>query len=188
MITVVLLRRFDHRRHGSLGAGKPPIRTVGVNLVAREFRVRQFADDQNRAAATVHFFGVPVGLIQGEDEDPLEHLDHVVVGVIVVVQEHDPVERNHLVPFYDFRFGRDRRLRHDAPATAGMTSIRYCAPPDNSISYTRIRPCRSRSTWIITPPRRWILVCSKPCCPISGPNSAMRPAAATASDGKRKAP
>ena len=48
-----------------------------------------------------------VGLIQGEDENPLEHLDYVVVGVIVVVQQHDPVERNQLVPFYDIRFGRD---------------------------------------------------------------------------------
>ena len=70
-----------------------------MNLIAREFGVRQFTNDQNRAAAAVHLFGVPIGLIQGEDENPLEHLDYVVVGVIVVVQQHDPVERNHLVPF-----------------------------------------------------------------------------------------
>ena len=83
-----------------------------MNLIAREFRLRQFAGDQNCAAAPVHLFGMPVGLIQGEDENPLEHLDYVVVGVIVVVQEHDPVERNQLIPFYHFRFGRDRRLSH----------------------------------------------------------------------------
>ena len=83
-----------------------------MNLIAREFRVRQFTNNQNRAAAPVHLLGVMVGLIQGEDEDPLEHLDYVVVGVIVVVQEHDPVERNQLIPFYHFRFGRDRRLSH----------------------------------------------------------------------------
>ena len=102
-----LLRRFDDRRHGSPGPGKPPIGTVGMNLIAREFRVRQFTYDQDRTAAAIHLFGVMVGLIQGEDENPLEHLDYVVVGVIVVVQQHDPVERNQLVPFYDIRFGRD---------------------------------------------------------------------------------
>ena len=70
-----------------------------MNLIARVFRLRQLAGDQNRAAAPVHFLGVPVGLIQGEDENPLEHLDYVVVGMIVVVQEHDPVERDQLIPF-----------------------------------------------------------------------------------------
>ena len=60
-----------------------------MDLVAREFGLRKFAGDQHRPAAPVHLFGVPVRLVQAENEDPLEHLNHIVVGVIVVVQQHD---------------------------------------------------------------------------------------------------
>ena len=63
-----------------------------------------------------HLFGVPVCLVQREDENLLQHLDHIIVGVIVVVQEHDPVEGNRAFPFYDFRLGGSRggyqRLRY----------------------------------------------------------------------------
>ena len=56
----------------------------------------------------------------GEDEDLLQHLDHVIVGVIVVVQEDYLVERDQLVPFHDFRFGSRSRASPCAPGPSGI--------------------------------------------------------------------
>ena len=53
-----------------------------------------------------------IGLIESEDEDLLQHLDHIVVSVVVIVQQDDAVQRNQFLPFQDFRIGRGGRLSH----------------------------------------------------------------------------
>lgn len=112
---------LDHGRHGTLGAFQSPIRTVGVDLVAREFRLSQFTGNKNRAPAPVHLFGVPVGLLQGENKDFLEHFDNVVVSVIVIVQQNYPIKGDQLFPFQDFRFRSDRGLRHSLPPVSAIS-------------------------------------------------------------------
>lgn len=84
---------LDHRRHRTLGTRKPPIRAITLDLVAREFGLGQFAGDQDRSACRVDLLRVPQRLLRREYENLLEHFDHVIVCVIVVVQKHHAVER-----------------------------------------------------------------------------------------------
>lgn len=84
-----------------------------MDLIAGVFGLAEFAGDEDGAAGAVYFFGVPVGLVEGENEDLLQHFDDVIVGVIVVIEEDDPVQRDELFPFEDFGFWRQRRVRHD---------------------------------------------------------------------------
>ena len=83
-----------------------------MDLVPGELRLRQLARNQHRPPTPVHLLGMPVRLVEREDQDLLQHLDHVVVGVVVVVQQHYPVERNQALLLDDFSFGRNRGLRH----------------------------------------------------------------------------
>jgi len=64
-----------------------------MDLIPRKFRFWQFAGDEDSSSARIHLFGVPIGLIERKDEDLLKHLDHVVVGVVVIVEQHDAIER-----------------------------------------------------------------------------------------------
>jgi cysteine desulfurase len=83
-----------------------------VDLVAGEFGFGKLARDQHGAAAAIYFFGVAVGLLQAEDEDLLQHLDYVVVSVIVIVQQHHAVHRHELFVLYNVGRGRNGRFRH----------------------------------------------------------------------------
>ncbi len=104
-----------------------------MHLVARVLGLAELALDQHRAPATVHFFGMTVGQVEGEDEDLLQHLDHVIVGVIVVIQKDYLIQRDQLIPLQNRRIGSGGRLRH-ARVT---TSIRH--PPCYNQQVTFVR-------------------------------------------------
>src|ERR1035437_548943 len=126
--------RFDDGAHGTFGTRQAPVRSVGVDLVASEFGLAQFAGNEHGASGAVHLFGVPVGLVEREDEDFLQHFDHVVIRVIVVVQKNDAIQRDQVLPLQDFNVGGQRRFRHDNGRGAALISMRYCAPRDNNMA------------------------------------------------------
>jgi hypothetical protein len=55
-------------------------------LIARKFGFTKLARYQSRSTARVYLFGMPVGLIERENEDFLQHFDYIVVGVVIVVE------------------------------------------------------------------------------------------------------
>src|ERR1051326_7733069 len=83
-----------------------------MNLVAREFRLRQLTSDQHGAPAGINFLRMPIGLIERKDKNLLQHFDHVVIGVVVVIEQYDAIERSDFRAIDDFRFGRDRGFCH----------------------------------------------------------------------------
>src|SRR5579863_2548751 len=84
---------FDHGRHRPFGSFEAPVPAVAVDLIPGKFGLRKFTGDENRAAHGIHLLCVMQSLLGGEDEDLLQHFDHVVVGVIVVVDQDYVVER-----------------------------------------------------------------------------------------------
>ena len=92
-----------------------------MDLIAGELGFPQFASDQHGAPAPVHFFSVPVSLLQSENKDLLEHFNDVVVGVVIVVQKNHPIKGDQLFPFQDFRFRSDGRLRHSLPPVSAIS-------------------------------------------------------------------
>src|ERR1039457_4415944 len=78
---------LDNGAHGAFGTGQAPVGAIGAGLVAGEFGLAQLAGDEHGASGAIHFLGVAVGLVEGEDEDFLEHFDDVIIGMIVVIEE-----------------------------------------------------------------------------------------------------
>ena len=64
-----------------------------MDLVAREFGMRTLASDHDGAAFGVDLDGVLIGGFDGQEKQGAQHFDDVVIGVIVVVQQDDVVER-----------------------------------------------------------------------------------------------
>src|ERR1035438_9840392 len=84
---------LDNRRHRSFGPRKPPVAAITGHLITGELSLGQLAGDQYGPAHRVNFLRVTEGLFRGKNEDLLQHFNHVIVGVIVVVEQHHPIER-----------------------------------------------------------------------------------------------
>jgi len=69
-------------------------------------------EDDEAEALLAHFLGVAVCLLGRENENRLQHFNPVIVGVVVVIQQDDAVEGNHLFPLEDFGIGRNRWFGH----------------------------------------------------------------------------
>src|SRR5579872_2916952 len=83
-----------------------------MNLIAAEFGLVELAGHDDGAAGGVNLHGVLEGVGFREGEKLLEHLDHVLVGVLVVVEQHDVVEWRELVFFFLARTRSGRYARH----------------------------------------------------------------------------
>src|ERR1039458_2744220 len=105
--------RLDNGAHGAFGTRQGPGGSIGVDLVAGEFGLAKLAGDERGASGAVLLLGVAVGLVEGEDEDFLQHFDDVIIGVIVVIEEDDAVQRDQAIALEDFSFRGQRRVRHD---------------------------------------------------------------------------
>ena len=77
-----------------------------MNLVAAELGLGAFAGDDDGAACGIYFDGVAEGGLDREAEDLDEHLDHVVVGVLVIVEQHDVEKRGELFALLGAGFGQ----------------------------------------------------------------------------------
>src|ERR1039457_643962 len=104
--------RRDEGRHGACATRQTRVGAVRVDLIARELGLRALARDDHRAPAAVHLFGMPEGFLQREDEEHLQHLDNVVVAVIVIVEQDDVVQGKERFPFGDSGLRSNRGFRH----------------------------------------------------------------------------
>ena len=63
-----------------------------MDLVARVFGLRALARDDNRAPGGIHLHSVLIGGFERQEEQRSQHLDDVIVGVLVVIEQYDVVE------------------------------------------------------------------------------------------------
>ena len=75
------------------------IGTVSVDLIPRKFGLRQFAGDHNRSARPVNFDGVLKSPFLRVKEQLLQHLDDIVVGVLIIVEQDHMKQRPMLFLF-----------------------------------------------------------------------------------------
>ena len=57
-----------------------------MDLIAREFGVRTLTSDYDGAASGVHLDGVLISGFEGQEEERSQHFNHVVVGVVVIIE------------------------------------------------------------------------------------------------------
>jgi len=86
-----------HRFHRTHGLGHARIGTITVDLIARELGLRTFTRDHDRTALSIHLYGMLVSGFDRQKEQRPQHLHHVIVGVLVVIEEDDVVERGEAV-------------------------------------------------------------------------------------------
>ena len=104
-----LRTRFHNRRHRPLGFRHAPVGAEGMDLIPAKFRLRQLARENHGPARGVYLDRVIPCVRLGANKQFLEHLDHVFVGVLIVVQQNEVVEwRKPVVGLLlDFRSCRD---------------------------------------------------------------------------------
>ena len=134
---------FDKRGDRTAAMGKPPIRAVGVNPVALVFRLFETAGSNDAAAGTIRFQRARQGGLNIQADGGYQHFDHVVDGVVFVVEDDDVVELFEfsrwlcLYVFLDIWF-EDGLQRHvDSLNEIGLDRI----PPP----YENLTSCRSIS-------------------------------------------
>jgi hypothetical protein len=65
-----------------------------MDLDLSELGLLQFTSDDDGATGGVYFHGLLERGFRGEHEELAEHLDYVVVGMLVVVQKNDVIQRS----------------------------------------------------------------------------------------------
>lgn len=60
-----------------------------MNLIASKFRFGTFTRDHNCLARCVDFDGVPESNCYRQDKQLLKHFNHVVIRVLIVVEQYD---------------------------------------------------------------------------------------------------
>ena len=64
-----------------------------MDLIARVLGLRAFTSDDNRAPSGIHLHRVLISSFERQEKQRAQHLYHVVVGVLVVVEQDHVVER-----------------------------------------------------------------------------------------------
>ena len=77
-----------------------------MHLISLELGFFQFAGNENGCALRIDFHRVPKGGALRHSEDLLEHLNDVVVGVILVVEQDHVIERLDPAGGIVFDFGK----------------------------------------------------------------------------------
>jgi hypothetical protein len=88
------------------------IGTIGMNLITAELSLLQTTSDQNSPTGGVNFYGVTESLLQRKAEKLLQHLNDIVVTVVVIVQENDIEKRRLFSLMADVCFFLGNCLRH----------------------------------------------------------------------------
>ena len=83
---------LDRRRHRSLGAGQQPISAEGVDLIPLELRVLLRRRQHDHPALGIDLLRQCVAFLRRMAEQLLQHRDHVLIGMVIVIPE------NHVVP------------------------------------------------------------------------------------------
>jgi len=96
----------------------PPVRSVRLDLLLRKLGGLQLRSKNDRSLGGIHLDGVLKSLIAGHEEQLLQHLHDVVVGMLVVVQQDYVVKLGLLVVLA--RFG----IRERQDGTCHVTILR----------------------------------------------------------------
>ena len=99
--------RSEDSGHRSFGLGHAWVRSVGVNLVAREFSRRALAGDDDGTAGGIHLDRVLQSGFRGQEKEFLQHLDDIVIGVLVVVKQDDMEKTPMFLALNVFQLGND---------------------------------------------------------------------------------
>src|SRR5579875_4118475 len=70
-----------------------------MDLVAGELRLRFLTCDHNGASGSVHLDCMLQGNVGGKHKEFLKHFDYIIVGVLVVIQQHNVIQMSMLFPF-----------------------------------------------------------------------------------------
>ena len=89
---ICLLCWFDKSHNGASAVRHPPIRAIGVNLIALLFGFFQACRQNNAAAGGVSLHGVSERGRMRKAKNGLQHLDHVIECVLIVIQNDDVIE------------------------------------------------------------------------------------------------
>src|SRR5262249_17437793 len=92
-----LCGRFDESSNGSAAVGHAPIGSVSVDLIALLFRFLEIRRQYNTAAGGVRLQRMRSSRGIGHIEHGLKHLDNVIKGMLLIVQNDDVVELAELV-------------------------------------------------------------------------------------------
>jgi hypothetical protein len=79
-----------------------------MDLVARVFSLRALTGDHNGAPRGIHLDRVLIGGFNRQEEQRTKHLHHVIVGVQVVIEQDDMVERGEAFAFGSSAFRSSR--------------------------------------------------------------------------------
>src|SRR5579864_7382191 len=79
-----------------------------MDLIARVFGLRTLTCDDNRAPRSIYLHSVLIGGFERQEEQRTQHLDDVIVGVLVVIEEDNIVERREAFAFESSGFRSSR--------------------------------------------------------------------------------
>jgi hypothetical protein len=85
--------RLNYGGHRAFALRHAPVRAKRVDLIPGELGFGKGARQQDSTAAGIHFYSMLIGLIERKDKERLQHLDNVVIGMIVVVEQHHVIGR-----------------------------------------------------------------------------------------------
>jgi hypothetical protein len=77
--------------------GNARVRSISKDLIAPELGFFEPAGNQHGSLRLIDFHGVLVGLLHSEAEKSLQHLDNVVITVVVIIEQDDIVKWSCLV-------------------------------------------------------------------------------------------
>ncbi len=73
-----------------------------MDLDLSELGLLQFTRDNDRAAGGVNFDSPLKGGLRRKDEELAEHLHHVIVSVVVIIEQNDMEERSEFLALSGF--------------------------------------------------------------------------------------
>ena len=79
-----------------------------MNLVARVFGLRALTRDDHRAPRGINLHSVLIGGFERQEEQRAKHLDDVIVGVLVVIEQDNVVEGREAFAFESSGFRSSR--------------------------------------------------------------------------------
>lgn len=79
-----------------------------MDLIARVFGLRALTRDDDCAPGGIHLHRVLIGGFYRQEEQRTQHFHHVIVGVLVVIEQDDMVERREAFAFGSSGFRSSR--------------------------------------------------------------------------------
>lgn len=86
--------RFNDCAHRSLGVEDPPVWSVRAYLITLQLGPLAMGGIDNDTTGPIHRYGHLVGDLHRMPKEMGEHLDDILVGVVVVVEQHDVIPGN----------------------------------------------------------------------------------------------